>query len=162
VSWAGLRGAVPIILAIYPLTQGVRSSEIIFDIVFFVVILSVLLQGTTLGWLAKRLRLSVPAYRAPAFQIELASPHIFDGDILLFRVDEEAFVCDKALRDLPLPGDAPAMLIVRDQELVTPRTGTVLRAGDYVYFLSRERDREALERLFSRLKTPPAKLPRPG
>jgi cell volume regulation protein A len=156
VSWAGLRGAVPIILAIYPLTQGLGSSQTIFDIVFFVVILSVLLQGTTVGWLAKRLHLTVPSHRAPAYQVELAGAHVSDGDILLFRVDDAAFVRGKALRDLPVLQEAPAMLIVRDNGLVTPRGTTKLEAGDYVYFYAREKDRLALERLFGRREPPPA------
>lgn len=164
VSWAGLRGAVPIILAIYPLTQGLQKSQTIFDIVFFVVILSVLLQGTSVGWLAKRLHLTVRSRRAPAYQVELASAQVSDGEVLLFHVDEAAFVRGKALRDLRPLHEAPAMLIVRGNELVTPRGSTTLEAGDYVYFFAREKDRLALERLFGRrqsVDSPPPSPPGP-
>jgi cell volume regulation protein A len=148
VSWAGLRGAVPIVLAIYPLMQGVERSHTIFDVVFFVVLLSVLVQGTTVGWLARRLRLHMPAQALPPLHVELASWNIFDGDVLLFRVEEKSGLAGRPLRDLPLPADALAMLIVRGDELVPPRGSTALQPGDFVYFFAKEKDRPALERLF--------------
>ncbi len=148
VSWAGLRGAVPIVLAIYPLMQGVERSHTIFDVVFFVVILSVLVQGTTVGWLARRLRLHLPAQALPPLQVELASWNIFDGDVLLFRVEPKSAVDARPLRDLPLSADVLAMLIVRGDELVPPRGSTVLQPGDFVYFFAKEKDRPELDRLF--------------
>jgi cell volume regulation protein A len=149
VAWAGLRGAVPIILAIYPLTQGVERGHTIFNIVFFVVILSVLLQGTTMGWVARRLRLHLPAQLVPALQVELASWQVLDGEIVLFRVEKGTEVDGKALRELPLPQDALAMLLVRGEELVTPRGSTALRSGDTVYFIVKAKDKATLERLFA-------------
>lgn len=147
VSWAGLRGAVPIVLAIYPLMQGVERSHTIFNIVFFVVILSVLVQGTTIGWLARRLRLHLPAQAVPPVQVELASWHVFDGDIALHRVESHS-VAGRALRELDLPLDVVAMLIVRADHLIPPRGSTVLEPGDFVYFFAKEKDRPALDRLF--------------
>jgi cell volume regulation protein A len=149
VAWAGLRGAVPIILAIYPLTQGVERGHTIFNIVFFVVILSVLLQGTTIGWVAKRFRLHLPTQLAPTLQVELASWQVLDGDIVLLRVERAGEVDGKALRDLPLPQDALAMVVVRGEELITPRGSTVLRSDDTVYFFVKAKDKPALERLFA-------------
>jgi cell volume regulation protein A len=148
VAWGGLRGAVPIILAIHPLTQGVAEGHRIFNITFFVVILSVLLQGTTIPWLARRLRLHLPSQAPPSFHVELGSWHLFDGEVLLFRVDPSSSALGMALRDLPLPPEALAMLIVRNDGLITPRGSTVLQSGDYVYFFGKERDRAALEKLF--------------
>lgn len=148
VAWGGLRGAVPIILAIYPLMAGVERSHTIFNTVFFVVILSVLLQGTTVGWLARRLGLHFPAQAPPPLAVELASWRVYDGDILLFRVREGGPVDGVALRDLPLPPDTLAMLLVRGEDLITPRGSTQLRGGDFVYFFVREKDRPVLEQLF--------------
>lgn len=147
VSWAGLRGAVPIILAIYPLMQGVERSHVIFNTVFFVVILSVLVQGTTVGWLARRLRLHLPAQAVPPVHVELASWQVFDGDIMLYRV-ESGGVAGRALRELDLPPDVVAMLIVRGDQLIPPRGSTALETGDFVYFFAKEKDRPALDRLF--------------
>jgi cell volume regulation protein A len=149
VAWAGLRGAVPIILAIYPLTQGVERGHTIFNIVFFVVILSVLLQGTSIGWLARTLRLHLPAHPPLALHVEMASWQVLDGDIVLYRVEKGTEVEGKALRELPLPGDALAMLIVRGEELITPRGSTVLRLDDAVYFFVKAKDKLALENLFA-------------
>lgn len=148
VAWGGLRGAVPIILAIYPLMQGVERGHTIFNITFFVVILSVLLQGTTFGWLARKLGLHLPAHQPPAFHVELGSWRLFDGDVLLFLVAPGSEPDGKPLRDLILPPDTLAMLVVRNEELITPRGSTVILAGDSIYFFAREKDRPALERLF--------------
>jgi len=148
VAWGGLRGAVPIILAIYPLTQGVAHGHTIFNIVFFVVLLSVLCQGTTVGWLARRLGLHQSTIQPPPLEVEIAAWHVFDGDVVLFRVEEAAGVAGKAVRDLVLPSEALAMLIVRGEETIPPRGSTVLLTGDFVYFLVKQKDRLALERVF--------------
>jgi cell volume regulation protein A len=148
VGWGGLRGAVPIILAIYPLTQGAANSHTIFNIVFFVVLLSVLFQGSSIKWLAERFGLYVAEPAPPPLHVELASWHVVDGDVRLLRVTENSLAKGVALRDLALPHDVLAMLIVRGEELVTPRGSTILKADDYVYFFVREKDRVALDRLF--------------
>jgi len=148
VAWAGLRGAVPIILAIYPLMQGVERSHTIFNTVFFVVILSVLVQGTTVGWLARRFRLHMPAQAVPPLQMELASWKVLDGEVLLFRVEADGGVAGCAVRDLSIPADVLAMLIVREDTLIPPRGSTVLQPDDFVYFFAKEKDRLALEQLF--------------
>lgn len=148
VAWGGLRGAVPIILAIYPLMQGVGLGHTIFNITFFVVILSVLVQGTTFGWIARKLRLHLPTHQQPALQVEFGSWQLLDGDVVLFRVEPSSAPEGKALRDLVLPPDTLAMLVVRGEEVITPRGSTYLHAGDFVYLFAREKDRLALERLF--------------
>ncbi|HEX9760428.1 MAG TPA: potassium/proton antiporter, partial [Candidatus Acidoferrales bacterium] len=148
VAWAGLRGAVPIILAIYPLTQGVAGSHTIFNIVFFVVIFSVVLQGSTVGWLARRLGLHMPIQAMPQVHVELASWGVYDGEVLLFSVSPGTAVAGQALRDLPLPPDVLAMLIVRGEEVIPPRGSTLLQTGDFIYIFAKEKQRAQLERLF--------------
>ncbi|MBI4466763.1 MAG: potassium/proton antiporter [Acidobacteria bacterium] len=150
VAWGGLRGAVPIILAIYPLMQGVERSHTIFNTVFFVVILSVLVQGTTVGWLARRFRLHMPAQAVPPLQMELASWKVLDGEVLLFRVESDGGVAGRPVRDLPIPSDVLAMLIVREDALIPPRGSTVFQPDDFVYFFAKEKDRAALEELFQK------------
>jgi len=148
VAWAGLRGAVPIILAIYPLMKGVENSHAIFNIIFFVVIVSVLVQGATMGRLARGLGLNMPSQAPPPLEVELGSWDVYDGEVLLFRVEETSPWRGQLLRDLPLPAEALAMLIVRGNELVSPRGSTALAAGDYVYLFAKAKDRAAVERIF--------------
>lgn len=149
VAWGGLRGAVPIILAIHPLTEGVERSHTIFNIVFFVVLLSVALQGGTMARVARWLHLHLPSHEPPPLHVELASWNILDGEVLLFRVTEGSEAAGKYLRDLPLPSDALAMLIVRRDDLITPRGSTQLLSGDTVYFFAKRRAIPFVERLFA-------------
>lgn len=148
VAWAGLRGAVPIILAIYPLMKGVENSHTIFNIIFFVVIVSVLAQGATIGRLARGFGLHLPSQVPPPLEMELGSWDVYDGEVLLFRIDEGSPLDGQLLRDLPLPAEALAMLIVRGSELVPPRGSTALAPGDYVYLFVKAKDRAAVERIF--------------
>jgi cell volume regulation protein A len=149
VAWGGLRGAVPIILAIHPLTQGVERGHLLFNIVFFVVMSSVLLQGATVGWVARRLGLLLPGQHTAPVHVELAGWHIPDGNILLFQVLPGAPVEKKALRDLPLPPETLALLLVRGDRAFPPRGSTVLETGDFVYVFAAEKDKAEVETLFA-------------
>jgi cell volume regulation protein A len=147
-GWAGLRGAVPIVLATFPQAEGVPGSGTIFDAVFFVVLVSTLVQGTTLEWVAKRLRLTTrarPVYRPP---IEVAAVRELGSDLLEFGVAPDAAVAGTFVRDLALPRDSLVAVIVRDEQSVLPRGSTQIEAGDRLYVLSRRESRRAVEELF--------------
>jgi len=147
-GWAGLRGAVPIVLATFPQAEGVPESSTIFDAVFFVVLVSTLLQGTSLEWVAKRLGVTTrarPVYRPP---IEVAAVRELGSDLLEFRVAPDAAVAGTYVRDLPLPRDSLVAVIVRNEESVLPRGSTRIEADDHLYVLSRTESRAAVQRLF--------------
>ncbi|HEX9241493.1 MAG TPA: cation:proton antiporter [Anaeromyxobacter sp.] len=149
-SWVGLRGAVPIILATYPVLSGVPDAERIFDLVFFVVVVSTLLQGTPIRWLAQRLDLVAPGPPAPRAVLEIVSRDPLAGEVLSFYVEEASAVAGSAISDLPFPEGATVMLIVRGPELVPPRGPTLLVPGDHVYVFVRPDEKALVHLLFGR------------
>ena len=147
-GWAGLRGAVPIVLATFPQAEGVRESGTIFDAVFFVVLVSTLVQGTTLEWVGRRLGLTTkarPVYRPP---LEIAAVRELGSDLLQFLVAPDAAVAGTYVRDLALPRDSLVAVIVRDEQSVLPRGSTRIEADDRLYVLSRAESRDAVQALF--------------
>ena len=150
ISWVGLRGAVPIILATYPVLAGLEAGRRIFDLVFFVVVVSTLLQGAPIRWLARRLDLVVPGPPSPRAVLEIVSRDPLAGDVLSFYVEPEAAVAGSAIADLPFPEGATVMLIVRGHELVPPRGQTALEPGDHVYVFARPEESAFVKLLFGR------------
>ena len=127
-SWAGLRGAVPIVLATFPLTVGHADGRLIFNIVFFVVLVSALVQGTTLSRLAKALGLRAEA-AASAAVIELSPVDTTSADIIDLELTSHAGVLDQPLHTIPLPGDARIALVTRGGQVIVPNGDTRLLAG---------------------------------
>jgi potassium/hydrogen antiporter len=128
-SWAGLRGAIPIVLATIPVTAGIAAGETIFNVIFFVVVTSTLLQGTTVVPLARKLGLAVdrPAWESIAEAVPLEG---VDVDLVEVNVTSDLPIVGRRLRDVP-PG--PAMLVtavVRGRRAILPRADTIFEAGD--------------------------------
>ncbi len=147
-SWAGLKGAVPIILAMVPLLERLANGELIFNIVFVVVIVSATLQGLTIVPLAKRLGLSEPEPPAPPLKVELggaAPPGSAAYDVFL---TEKAKAVGQALRDLSLPDYVVVAAIYREDHLITPRGGFVFQAGDHVFLISERADEVGVPEVF--------------
>jgi potassium/hydrogen antiporter len=149
VSWAGLRGAVPIVLATFPLSAGVPESETIFNAVFFVVVASVLVQGPTFERLARRLGLVLPAPPVVHAPIEVGAIRALGADLLELTLDPGHELVGSRIRDLDLPPDAVVALIVRDGRAVLPRGTTELEAADRLFVVARPRLRRRLEELFA-------------
>lgn len=139
VAWVGLRGATPIILATFPLVAGVPEAPLLFDVVFFVVLTSVLVQGTTLGPVARIARATVPVpVRAPA-PLEAGQP-LPDGTALReVEVPERSFGDGRALVELRLPEGALLVLVDREGSYIVPTGATRLAAGDTVLLLADDR-----------------------
>jgi cell volume regulation protein A len=135
VAWAGLRGAVPIVLATFALSAGISESDTIFNAVFFVVIVSALAQGLTLEPLARRLGLTTRGRVPHHPPVEVGAIQALGGDILEFEVDRRDAIVGRYLRDLGLPAAATVMLIVRDGTGVPPRGETRIEPGDRLYVL---------------------------
>jgi cell volume regulation protein A len=127
VSWAGLRGAVPIVLATFPLTAGYPDAELVFDVVFFVVLLSVAVQGTTIGPVARRLGLE--ADHRPATAVVTALDHV-QADVVELTLDPTAAVVGSALAAVPMPVGVRVAMIVRGGSGVVPDGRTVLEPAD--------------------------------
>lgn len=141
-GWAGLRGAVPVVLATFPVLAGIEHSAAFFDIVFFAVLLSTVLQGSTFEALARRLRATAdePPLTTSALS-ETGTIRQLGADSVEFGVSEQDRIVGLRIRDLELPREAVVNLIVREDQAVPPRGSTRIRAGDRLHVLIR---REAL------------------
>lgn len=146
-SWAGLRGAVPIILATYPIVAGVESGSQIFNVVFFIVLTSALIQGATIAPLAKWLHLSGPLREAPTHSLELVSLGKANAEIMEFQTNEATPIVGQTLQSIEFPASALISAIVRDDELVTPVGETVINAGDYLYILVSRKEKRILKQM---------------
>lgn len=161
VSWGGLKGAVPIILAIFPLLAGVPEGALIFNVVFFVVIVSAVLQGWSLPLVARRLRLQEPARSEPAVSLEISSLKDVNADIVEYTLDERCTAGGQPLSELSLPEDAVVAMIARGQTLIPPRGSTRLMPGDHIFVVLRADARDAVDRIFSRAPAPAVPPPPP-
>ena len=139
-SWVGLRGAVPIVLATIPVTMGLPGSQAFFNVVFFVVVVSVMLQGTTIPWVARLLKVNAAhddgpeEVRVPQSTVELV-------------LRAESPVVGRLVVDLKLPPSALLLLLRRDGESYIPRGSTVLRPGDGILVATRKDDADDLRRM---------------
>jgi cell volume regulation protein A len=158
-SWAGLRGAVPVVLATFAQSAHVGASDTIFNAVFFVVLVSTLAQGLTLEPLARRLGLAGerrPFYHPP---VEVGAIRTLGGDILEYEVSPGDAVVGSFVRDTGLPRSAIVMLIVREGTGVPPRGSTLIAAGDRLYVLATADSRGVVEQLFSTWQRGPMPTP---
>ena len=142
-AWAGLRGGVPIVFATFPIAAGAAAGLRIFDIVFYVVVASVALQGLTLRPLARRLGLDREERRPSVADLDVATLQSLGADVI--ELDAALLVPPEgaAIRDLKLPGEATIMAIRRGDGLVPPRGSTHIEPGDRLFLLvDRQRLRE--------------------
>jgi cell volume regulation protein A len=144
-SWAGLRGAVPIVLATYPAAAGLAGGNEIFNLVFFAVLLSVSIQGSTLGLFAKLLGLSEPSRPAPLYSLELLTMAKSDLDLVVVDLPDPKGIPGPRVRDLKLPAGAVITLVTRGKEVVAPNGNTILRGWDQVTVLAHAQDEGAVQ-----------------
>ncbi|WP_338699280.1 potassium/proton antiporter [Streptomyces sp. Q6] len=143
-SWAGLRGAVPIILATIPMVTGIEGSQRIFNIVFVLVVVYTLIQGPTLPWLARKLRLGGPSDAAD-LGIESAPLERLRGHLLSVSVPQASRMHGVEVGELRLPKGAAVTLVVRDGTSFVPGPTTVLRRGDELLVVATDPVRDAAE-----------------
>jgi cell volume regulation protein A len=144
-SWAGLRGAVPIVLATIPITVGIPSAERIFDVVFLLVVVFTIVQGPTLSFAARRLGV-IDDGSTREVTIDASPLDDHDASLLQFGVPEGSRLHGVAVFELRLPGDALVTLITRGGEIFVPSQDTVLRAGDQLLLVTSDAGRAATER----------------
>ncbi|OKJ87447.1 potassium transporter [Streptomyces sp. CB01883] len=144
-SWAGLRGAVPIILATIPMVNGVAGSRRIFNIVFVLVVVYTLVQGPTLPWLARMLRLGEKG-EASDLGIESAPLERLRGHLLSIAIPTGSRMHGVEVGELRLPPGAAVTLVVREEKSFVPLPSTVLRRGDELLVVATDPVRDAAER----------------
>ncbi len=138
VSWVGLRGAVPIVLATFPLVEGIEQAELIFNVVFFIVVTSVLLQGTTIPLVARWLHVDAPLPQRRPYILDVVEAGNRTTDLHEIVIPHEAPAAGQQLVDLHLPPGALVVLISRGDEFVVPQGSTVLQPDDNVLLLADE------------------------
>jgi cell volume regulation protein A len=150
ISWAGLKGAVPIVLATYPMMAGLENSTLIFNVVFFVVLTSALLQGATIAPLAKFLNLSQGEKETVPHSLELVSMGKTKNEMIELKLVEHADISGKSLEELHLPEDILVTAVIREDKLLTPRGNTQIFAGDTLYILISKKKRDKVKAFFQK------------
>ena len=154
-GWAGLRGAVPIVLAIFPLTAGLPDAQVLFDIVFFVVVASTLVQGATIEPLARRLRLTTSEPALGHQLLEVGNIRRLGAEVFEFPVGHGDAIAGRLVRELELPREALVNVVVRGDEALLPRGSTRVAGGDLLHILLREQLHGDLEALMERWRDGP-------
>ncbi len=136
ISWVGLRGAVPIVFATYPLLAGIEKADMIFNIVFFISLTSILIQGTTLSIVAKWLNVSLPQKEKPLSPSEELLSELPKTEMREIGIGNANKAVGKMIVDLEFPERAIIAMIKRDEKYITPNGSTVIKGGDVLIVLS--------------------------
>src|SRR5690554_74583 len=149
VSWVGLRGSVPIILAIFPLVFGLPGAELIFNVVFFVVLISATIQGSAMPFIARKLKLTEKPPAAPAATLEITSLGDVNTEIIKYTLDENSRAAGRLLSQMALPDSTVVAMITRGSTVIAPRGSTRLRANDYLFVVTHPELRPFVDSVFS-------------
>jgi cell volume regulation protein A len=137
VSWVGLRGAVPIIFATYPILADIPQAQTLFNIIFTITLISLLLQGMSISWMAKRLNLDLPQEKdGNEFGVEL--PEELETNLSDLVLTPEMLTNGNRLMDMRLPASTLVIMIKRGEEYIVPNGQLELMVGDVLLFVSKE------------------------
>lgn len=150
IGWVGLRGAVPVVLATFPVLLAAPGAERLFHLVFFIVVVNALVPGSTVAWVTRRLGLQAKESPAPQAVLAIESRLPLRGELLSYYIDEALLVAGVPLEDLEFPDGASVALVVRGDLLVPAKGSTVLQPGDHVYVVAQPEDRGIIQLIFGR------------
>ncbi|NLX11743.1 MAG: potassium/proton antiporter [Chloroflexi bacterium] len=148
IAWVGLRGAAPVVLATFPLLAGLENANTIFNIVFFIVLTSVLVQGTTIVPIARWLGVEDTSPVRPAYPFEYIPSDDSPSDLVELTVSPGSPVANKRIVEANLPEASLMVLVSRDEQFIIPNGATMLRPGDNVLVLADKADLATLRAAF--------------
>jgi potassium/hydrogen antiporter len=160
-GWAGLRGAVPVVLATFAVIEDIPQgqSREFFNIVFFAVVISTLLQGTTVEWLARKLGVTTTEPALPRPLMETGTVRRLGAEIVEYPVGPDDAIVGQLVRQLGLPRDALLSVIVRGEEALLPRGSTRIEANDRLHVMVREEVARDMPELLERWRVGPVEVP---
>ena len=140
ISWVGLRGSVPIVFATYPLLAGIAKSDLIFNLVFFISVTSVLLQGTTLSYVAKLLHVAVPESKKRKIEFDFEAGDTIKSEMQEIILPEGSQAANKRIVELQIPSNVNILAIKRSGVFIAPNGSTKLMSGDILHVLAEDRN----------------------
>lgn len=158
ISWGGIKGAVAVVLATYPYAANLDEKGIIFDIIFFAVLLSCVVQGMTLGKLSRLFHFTAEKPLTSPYTVELHSTKKSDVDMFEIHIGKEARAINKSIANLGLGGEVVISSIIRDETMLIPSGRVVLQEGDILYVLTHSFDIDRVNRTLNDPEPPPADL----
>jgi cell volume regulation protein A len=152
IAWVGLRGAVPIIFSTYPLIAGISAADNIFNLVFFISVSSVLLQGTTLPMIARWLHVSVPEKLKRKFPLDIELKENFNSELVELDIQEGSTAVGKPVMELDLPKSSLIVLIHRDGKYITANGDTRIQTKDHLLIMADSK--KTVRKVFERFNIP--------
>jgi cell volume regulation protein A len=163
ISWVGLKGAVPITLATFPLmfatAEVPMQATLLFDVVFFIVVVSAIVQGTSLASAARWLRLECPRDPDPPVTLEISSLRHVDGKVVDYLVNDHSRAAERLVKELALPGGVVIAMITRGEKVIPPQGITRIHAGDHVIVVLKPGLEPMVNQVFAPREEPAVPVP---